>query len=273
VGVVDPRTIQELSGDIYYLSFDGVRTIAGTDRNDDLELEAVTRQIPKTIEDLPFKESGKEVHSVIVRDSSQYRLFVGDGSEADSMAKGLLGGIRLGSTGNLSLEWFKLKEINAASSDSTQYQNVEYVFHGGFDGYVYRQEVGTSFDTGDIDALIRFPYWTLNDPEIRKVLYKGKVYIDGQAAIQPTLSYLYNYNESGTIQPPAIPLTSGAAGFSAYGTGIFGTATYGVDFPTITDQNLIGSGDNVSFAISSNDTLDRYSVQSMTIEYGLASRR
>lgn len=275
VGVVDPRTIQEMNSDIYYLAFDGVRTISGTVKNETLELGSTTRSIPETIESLTFRRTGREVHALAIRDTSQYRLFVGNVALEDFEGEGLLGGIRLNSQGGLNLEWFKLRGINASCSDSGLFLTEEFVIHGGFDGYVYRQEIGNSFDGANINAFLRFPYWTIETPEIRKVMYKAKIYLQANSVIDPTLGWNFNYNISSLIQPPNISLGTGAEGFSTYGDlgSTYGTATYGSDFPVNADVNLIGSGDNVSFTISSDDITTNYSVQSLTIEYGLASRR
>lgn len=275
VGVVSPQTIQEMNGDIYFLSFDGVRTIAGTVRNEDIELGSTTRVIPDTMETLAFRNSGRDVHAVSLRDVSQYRLFVGNSAYTDAEGEGLLGGIRKKSDQSLALEWFKLRGINASCSDSSLSGTTEYVVHGGYDGYVYRQEQGSDFNGANVDAFLRFPYWTISRPEIRKTLYKGKFYLESDSAIDPILGYDYDYSLSGTIQPPTIELSTGADAPDTYGTpGVeYGTATYGSEFPIQTDVNLIGSGNNVSFSVSSDDILAIYSVQSMTIEYGLDGRR
>ena len=275
VGTVSPQTVQEMNGDIYFLSFDGVRTIAGTVRNDDIELGAVTRNIPSIMETLAFRNSGRDVHAVSLRDTSQYRLFVGNSASTDEEGEGLLGGLRLNSSGALGLEWFNIKGINASCSDSGLYLTEEYVVHGGYDGYVYRQEQGTSFNGANVSAFLRFPYWSIGLPEIRKTFYHGKIYIDSESQIDPTLGYNFDYNTTGLIQPADIDLSTGASGFAVFGGAgvVFGTAVFGSAFPTDADVNLIGSGNNVSFTVTSDDILGTYSIQSITVEYGKDGRR
>ena len=276
VGTIDPRTVQEMNGDIYYLAFDGIRTIAGTVRNEDVELGQVTRSIPNTMESLGFRNTGKEVHATAIRNSSQYRLFVGSSVLEDYEGEGLLGGIRHESHEDINLEWYKLKGINAACSDSAQYLTEEFVIHGGFDGYVYRQEKGNDFNGANVDAFLQFPYWVITDPEIRKTLYKGKFYLKSASQIEPSVGYQYDYNIANTtIQPPVQALTTGTDGFDIYGTGgiEYGSATYGSDFPINADLNLQGSGNNVSFYFESNDTFTTWSLQSLVIEYAEDGRK
>jgi len=275
VGTIDPRTIKEMDGDLYYLSFDGVRTVAGTIKNADYELGNVTRSIPNTVESLGFRNASKDVHAVTLRDKSQYRLFVGDSTNEDSEGEGLLGGIRLNSQGVNSLEWFKLRGINSSCSDSSQYTVTEYVIHGGYDGYVYRQEKSTGFNGAEIDAFLRFPYWTISDPEVQKTLYTGKFHLSAASAIDPVVGYNFEYNTSGIIQPPTQSLGTGEGGFFYYGDpgAVYDTATFGADFPVNADLNLVGSGNNVSFYFSSDDIKAEWTVQSITIEYSTDGRR
>jgi len=277
VGAIDPRTIKEMDGDVYYLSFDGIRTVAGTIKNADFELGNVTRTIPNTIENLGFREAGKEVHAVSLRNKSQYRLFVGDTLNENSEGEGLLGGLRLSSQGVSNLEWFKIRGINASCSDSSQYTITEYIIHGGYDGYVYRQEIGTDFNGADVDSFIRFPYWTFSDPEVQKTLYTGKFYMRATSIVDPTLGYNFDYNKLGVTQPPSIQLSTGATGFAIYGdnnTRYDGAAVkYGSEYPINSDLNLVGAGNNMSFYFSSTDQLATWTVQSLVIEYGTDGRR
>ena len=278
VGTISSRTIQEMNGDVYYLSFDGIRTISGTVKNDDFELGSTTRSIPDTMETIQFRNSSRDVHAVTLRDASQYRLFVGNSSFEDYEGEGLLGGLRLNSNQQLSLEWFKIRGINASCSDSGINVTTEYIIHGGYDGYIYRQETGTNFNGSNVDAFLRFPYWTVGAPEVRKTFYKGKFYINAISEITPSVIYNYDYNIAGSIQPPTLSLTTGSVGFSRYGTATYGAsssapAVFGSLFPVNADVNLLGSGNNVSFGLQSDDTLSTYSIQSLTVEYSTDGRR
>jgi len=277
VGTINPKTIQEMDGDIYYLSFDGIRTVAGTVKNQDFELGNVTRSVPSLIENLGFKDSGKEVHAVTLRDKSQYRLFIGDAAHEPSEGEGILGGVRLNSQGNKALEWFKIRGINASCSDSSQFTTAEYIIHGGFDGYVYQQEKSTGFNGADIDAFLRFPYWSISDPEMQKTLYTGKFYLKAASIIEPSVGYNFDYNIRGNVQPPIQALGTGEEGFAFYGdpNSVYdgSNVNFGDTFPVNADVNLVGSGNNVSFYFSSNDIRTEWTVQSITIEYSTDGRR
>ena len=67
VGCLDNHTIQEVSGDLIFLSPDGVRTIAGTARIGDVELGSVSRQIQSIVETVAGDISNLIVDSVVLR--------------------------------------------------------------------------------------------------------------------------------------------------------------------------------------------------------------
>ena len=71
VGTIAHHSIQELGGDLLFLSKDGFRTIAGTERIGDVELGTVSKQIQKRIADIGYDN----VTAVVIGDKSQYRLF------------------------------------------------------------------------------------------------------------------------------------------------------------------------------------------------------
>lgn len=273
VGTVDNKTIRELSGDLYYLSTDGVRTISGTDKIGDTQLESVTRVIPDTIEDLPFLDSTYTISSVAVAKKSQYRVYTGITSILDREAKGILGGLRLNSQGNLALEWYQTRGFNSIYSDSDVYENVELVLHADFDGYIHEEENGAGQNGSDLHAFFRLPFWPLEDNEVRKTFHTFRSYIDANLVVNPVLSYTLDYLDRRTLQPPSINLGTGAVGFSFYGSAVYGTSIYGDDLSVTPKVNILGSGSNVSFAITANDQLGAFSVQNFTLEYSIQDRR
>ena len=54
LGCLDRNTIQEVGGDIIFLAPDGLRTVAGTERIDDIELGTVSKPIQKRINAIGF---------------------------------------------------------------------------------------------------------------------------------------------------------------------------------------------------------------------------
>ena len=142
IGCIDGKTIQELGGDLIYLSPDGLRTIAGTERIGDIELGTVSKQIQSRISDI----GTDNISSTIIRNKSQYRLFYPVTAATEGNSKGIIAVLKANpEAGTLGFEYADLKGIKPSCCDSFFISNTETTIHGGYDGYVYKQEDGGSF--------------------------------------------------------------------------------------------------------------------------------
>jgi len=279
LGCVAPDSVQEIGGDVLFLSNDGIRTIAGTERIGDVNLENLSNNVFKMIDNLDFE--GSNISSVSVREKNQYRVFCGDVGVSVTDATGVLGGVRANATGTTTSsdwEWFGLTGIRVAASDSAyiEQQNGEVIVHGDYDGFVYQQEVGTSFDGRDIDASIHLPFWSYDDPAIRKTLYKLKLFIVTEGPVTLTITNVFDYLEDTTIQPPSFAVTTDTDGFPRYDeiTAVYDGASivYAGSGNVISDFNLIGSGFNNAFVFASKGTDASYTIQTLVVSYSLGGR-
>jgi hypothetical protein len=138
IGCLNNFTIQEFGGDIVFLGPDGLRTVAGTERIGDVELGTISRQVQKRFLDLSDVD---EFSSVVIPDKTQYRVFFTNASTTRAATKGVIC-VRKGQA----YEFGDLLGIRATSTDSVVVAGDTIVLHGDFDGYVYRQEQGSTFD-------------------------------------------------------------------------------------------------------------------------------
>ena len=168
IGCVSGASIQELGGDLIYLAPDGLRTIAGTERIGDVELGTVSKQIQKRIADV----GTDNISSTIIRNKSQYRLFYPTTTGTETNSKGILAVLKQSPEGGLVFEYADIKGIKPTCCDSFFVSNTETTVHGGYDGYIYKQESGGSFtragSTYTITGFYRSPDMTLGDGGIRK---------------------------------------------------------------------------------------------------------
>ena len=96
--------------------------------------------------------------------------------------------------------------------------------HGGFDGYVYRQEKGNDFDGTAINGKYRSPDLTFGDPGVRKHMQRVILNYAPEAAISADLFLRYDYESSEGARPNAYPFDSTKVA-ADYGTATYGTAT------------------------------------------------
>ena len=273
VGCLDNHSIQEIAGDLVFLSPDGVRTIAGTARIGDVELGSVSRQIQSIIETIAKNIDGLIIDSVVLRQKSQYRVFYTTGTQSAADSKGIIGSL----TSN-GFEWSETKGIQArAITSGFNFNGIEQTFHGDSQGYVYIHDTGSYFLHDNAEAAIRATYKTPNydfgDFGTRKNMRYVKISISPEGTAQPTLRVRYDYEDTNIPQPTdytllSVPLPA-IFGESSFGAG----AVFGATNDPMVRQAIQGGGYTASFRLRSEDKNPPYAINGMYLDYVPSTRR
>jgi len=276
IGCIDGKSIQELGGDLIYLAPDGLRTIAGTERIGDVELGTVSKQIQDRIGDI----GTDNITSTVIRNKSQYRLFYPTTSGTEGTAKGILAVLKTNpETGTLGFEYADLRGLKPSCTDSFFISDTETTIHGGYDGYVYKQESGGSFtragSTYTITGFYRSPDMSLGDPGIRKTMQRALVNYRVNEAMDTTnqtFKLRYNYDDTDTPQPDSYSFSSAQVA-AFYGTGTYGTSAYGSSGFPLERVSVEGSGFVVAFKLEDKSTKKALSLRGFELEYVNGGRR
>ena len=276
IGCVSGASIQELGGDLIYLAPDGLRTIAGTERIGDVELGTVSKQIQKRIADI----GTDNITSTIIRAKSQYRLFYPVTTATEGNSKGIIAVLKANpEAGTLGFEYADLKGIKPSCCDSFFISNTETTIHGGYDGYVYKQEDGGSFTragtTYTITGFYRSPDMSLGDPGIRKSMQRVLVNYKVNEAMDTdnqTFRLRYNYDDTDTPQPDSYAFSSATVA-AFYGSGTYGTSAYGSSGFPLERVSVEGSGFVVAFKLDDKSTKKSLSLRGFELEYVNGGRR
>jgi len=273
VGCLDNFSIQEFSGDLVFLSPDGVRTLAGTARIGDVELSSISRPIQPITNALAKNINSYVITSAVLRNKSQYRIFYAGTSQSASESKGIIGSL---TTNGMS--WAETKGIQArAITSGFDSDGVEQKYHGDNSGYVYLHDSGNSFYHSGSEANILATYTTPNfdfgDHGTRKTVNYVKLSLSPEGTVEPKLRVRYDY-EDPTLPQPAEYTLSTVRTPATFGTSVFGTSTYfgGTLDPTIR-QVVQGNGHTTSFRIRSEDTNPPYAINGIYVDYTPANRR
>ncbi len=271
IGCAAPDTVQEIGGDLYFLGPDGIRTLAATERIGDIELAAVSKKIQNLFPSV-LSTANTNITTVTVPAKDQYRLFYPNDSDAVADSLGIIGGITRDSQGELQWSWGEIKGIKAFCADSDFIANQERVVHGAFDGFIYEQELGNDFSGTAINSVLQTAYNHFDDPSKRKILYKATVFYQAEGVISLDVFVLYDYDESGKLQPAKFTITTGGS-TTVYGAAVYGTDAYGsAEIPRL-QQVTIGSGFQASLKFLANDSNPAHIIQGFVLEYGLGIRR
>lgn len=267
VGLRASDSVLEINGDLVFLSHDGIRPVKATERINDTELSSISKQIQQDMTDLIYSYSGDQVRGVHIRRKSQFRFFFSDSNIEDAVSYGILGGLKTQNNGGR-WEFSKTKGIRVSCVTSGYYGSPlsEYVVHGSFDGKVYRQEVGNSFDGNDIFAQYSTPYIDFGAPSIRKTPNKITVFTrpEGNVTLQTAINY--DWGSEAALNPSSYTAES-EGGPSIYGLAVYGTNNYGgATVPTLL-TNVQGSGNSVQIIFTTEDQSAPYSIQGLVVEY------
>jgi hypothetical protein len=153
---------------------------------------------------------------------------------------------------------------------------VEKAFHGDKDGYVYNHDTGAAFNSAgissSIEAIYQTPNFDFGDIGTRKTVKYARLSLSPEGEIQPTLRMRFDYEDTDIPQPPdyvldSVPLPA------IFGSAVFNVATFGASNDPMVRQPVEGSGNTVSFRVSSSDTNAPYAVNGLYIDYMPSGRR
>ena len=270
IGCIDSDTVQEIGGDVMFLGPDGLRLVSGTDRIGDFGLAVVSKTIQNTM--TGFISANTSFTSCVIREKSQYRILGFNTNITEENAQGILA-TQFAPQGGDNMAWAETRGIRANVADSNYNQNTEVVLFSHDDGYLYQMESGNSFDGANIKTTFATPHLPISDPRKRKTFYKLFLYTDPQGSVSFNVSLKLDFDSQGTIQPAPLSIlnTQGVVGF--FGTGTFGSTKFGTKLLKLFEAQVVGSGFTVSFQFDSDDTNPPYSIDALTVEYGLNDRR
>jgi hypothetical protein len=270
IGCVDGFSVQEIAGDIVYLAPDGLRTIAGTDKIGDVELGTVSKQIQPRLDNI----STDRISSLVIRNKTQYRLFFPTDAGTSASAPGVIGVIKTNVEGGMGWEYADLRGIKPSCCVSGFISGTETILHGGYDGYIYKQEFGDNFDGTNIQAIYRSPDFTMGDAGIRKLMQRIIWNYDNEGTVNSKFRIRYDFNSSEVPQPNEYELTTGAA-IAIYGftTSTYGTAVYGSSGTPLVRQSIEGGGFTVAVRLDDNLGAAPISIKGYQLEFTPGGRR
>lgn len=276
IGCINGDTIQEVGGDIMYLSPDGIRQLSATDRIGDFALDVASDKIKETAND--FLNGNSNFCSYIIRGKSQYRLFAYRSSRRASSSEGLIA-VKLATQGSAGIEWSTVTGMKVNVADSVYSGDDEFVMFANNDGYIYESEKGSSFDGTTIDAIFQSAFMPINDPNVRKTLYKAVWFIDPLGTLNLDFNVKFDFESNAyknVLQPNTVPIvtTSGSVAFFGQGFTFGSTGTnFGSNIEKIYPVNVIGSGKTVSLRIQDLSSNPSFTLDSAMLEYKTNDRQ
>jgi hypothetical protein len=138
-------------GSAFVLSERGIQSISASQQFGDFEFATASTQVKQHINRL----KNLSLCSTVYKERNQYRIFFSNGVALSlSMIGGKTAGIMLHYTPTM---------VRCVVTDENADGN-EYSYFGSDDGFVYRDNVGSSFDGEEIEAWLRLPFHHFGSP-------------------------------------------------------------------------------------------------------------
>lgn len=275
VGCVARDSVLEIGGDLIFLSPEGFRPVAGTSRIGDVEIQTLSKPIQVTLVDMIRNYDMDNLNGVVIRGKSQVRFFVDDDGTEVTDSYGIIGGLAE-QNGSIGWEFGELTGIRASCCTSDYIGRTEYVIHGDYDGKVYRQEVGTSFNGEDILAVYATPYLDFGDTETRKTMRKVNTFVRAEGPVEMFLSMAYDWGDYTTSRPSTYsqvsaggPVEYGGRNIDYAGANIL----YGGNSKPIMTSDIQGSGFSTRATFVTVGQSEPYSIQGIVFEFSISGRR
>lgn len=274
VGCVDGWSVQHFGGDIIFLSSDGLRTISGTDQEDDnTAVATVSKPIQNLIKGL--HQSNEDISSVVIRNKSQYRMFYPQSSTTVANAKGITAVKKRNSKSGNAIGWefSEIKGIKPSYCASAIVSGNEIILHGDYsDGKIYQQESGNTFNGTNIVAAYKSPDIILEDVGLNKTFHRVILNIDNLGTLSLNMRVIYDLDSTDVPQPTIYEITQSNT-TSTYGSGTYGTSTYSADVNIELRQPIEGSGFLVALRFTESSGSSPFSIKGFQFEYKENGRR
>ena len=239
-------TLQSVANDTYGLTNRGIQSLVTTLNYGDFEFSALSVLIQPL---LARKQAAgtTATASCSLKTKNQYRVYFSDNT---GIIVGLTGGKV---SGLLPLDYGIPVRVMWGATLST---GEEVTFFGSDDGYVYKDNVGTSFDGDEIEAWIRPAFNNLQSPQLRKQFRRAvfEVECDGYALVNVTYDLGYG---SVDVEPAAVQLDQALLGAGGYWDQ-FTWDEFTWDAAVVADAQIAidGTQNNISFLFYSNRNQD-----------------
>jgi len=266
IGCVNGFTILEFAGDLVFLGPDGLRTVAGTARIGDVELGTISTNVQQLFRD--NLTNAEAFVSLVIPDKTQYRIFFSKEGQAQTSSLGAICVMK-----GQAFEFSTMKGIRPACADTVVEAGDVVAIHGGFDGFIYRQERSNTFDGALINAKYRSPDLSMGDPGVRKHMQRVNINYAPESTLDADLFVRYDYESSNSIRPAPYPLDStNVAG--TYGSSTYGNAVYGGPSQPIVRKAVEGSGFAVALRVEDGATATApYTLKGFQLEFQVGARR
>jgi len=275
VGCLASDSIVEIGGDVLFLAPDGIRTIQATERIGDIELATISKPIQNALQLIDIDFTYEQLVALVVKEKSQFRFLFGKSNLTAPNTSGFIGALRT-SDQRSGWEFGDLRGFQANCAVSGYIGDDEFVLHGDFDGHIYRQEQGGTFQDNNVFASYKTPFLDFGNPILRKLFSKVTIFTRPEGDNNFLVTADYDWDDADVFSPTDYTIASTGAKAeyrdtaTAYNTAGF---VYGGATKAVIQQGIQGSGKSMLLRFVTTSSANPYSIFGFAIQYEEAGLR
>lgn len=246
-------SVQPVSNNLYGLTNRGIQSLVTTLSYGDFEFAAISFLIQPYID----TKRGLNVCATTLRAKNQYRIFFSDNT-------GLIVGLTGEKPNGIMPVSYNVPVLCVCSATLSTGEEVTYF--GSSNGFVYQDNVGTSFDGAVIGAWIRPAFNNLQSPLVRKTYRRAVFEVETEGYSRVNINYDLGYGTQN-VEPAAIrsdTTLSGAGGY--WDQFVWDQFTWSASVISEASMPIDGTEKNISFFFySSRAQDDPHTVQGVSL--------
>lgn len=268
LGCIARDSVLEVGGNLIFLSQDGIRPVAGTEKINDVDLGLLSLDIQPNIDLLIAEGDLRSLVGIVIKKKTQFRYFYNSEALAVEDSVGLLGSVRRSRRTGRDWEFGELLGIRAYSTWSGMYSGREIVLHGDYNGGVYQQEVGNSFNNKDILSIYSTPYLDYGDTEIRKLNREIRTFARFEGYCEVLLGINFDWGAQNIVQVPNERMTDFSENTKYdYTDTVYDDqhTIYGGAEISVLKKNIRGSSNSTQFSFVSEGQFAPFIIQGFVL--------
>lgn len=264
LGCVNGDSIQEVAGDLVFLGPDGLRTLSATERIADVNLSTLSQNIQGRLRRLIHDIDSFDISSTVIRNKAQYRMFLRPKIEGLSHSPSAFS-MYMSNDGLV--QFSELGGFDVTAIHSGYVGTEELVVSGSSKGDIYFHDQGNDQDGTEINFLYETPSFDMGDNTITKNILKVITRLKPEGVADFNMALVYDYQAAGHHSPPAYSMSPVDAP-TVYGTGKYGSASYGVSRYSTLNTLTEGSGKVLAIRIfPSGLKCDPFALQGFDLQF------
>lgn len=234
----------QLIGTAYMLDDRGILQLGTSAAFGNFEHSTLSRRFRTLINQL----RPSAVDSLTVREKNQYRLLFAGGKALYITVNGSK------ITGATEVTYAHNMVCSCAAEDSS---GNEVIFYGADNGFVYRSDVGTSFDGDPIPFGLSLAYNHLGSPGVMKTMKMISIEVDSTESVFASIGFALGYQRQEVSQPAAVNLSITTSAGVTWDSGLFWDSGLAFDGTPLAPWRIpiSGTAENISLAVNGSSSI------------------